>query len=301
MNIKPKEIKQTLCWRRSLFRSINPHIIKQHGDVYQFGVFDGSSMRILAQELCNLGIVVHNFFGFDVFTGMPPEEGEELMNDDWVEGNFNLVKHGKRFGIKSDNVDDIVIEIEKSIEEVFFRNNMPIPNVRIFAGLVQDTLTQELLSNFNVKEASYIDVDFDLYCSSKYGLEELLRRNVISRNTIIGYDDWGGKPGYNKFASGESRAHKEVFADNDINTNLLFHTAAGAGSCTSNLIHNTVDVDMYSTVGRMVKDGSDWKFGDVEEIQTAWVVDPTKTVQVIHIDKELKYKTGGRYSYEKSA
>jgi len=125
MNIKPKNITTTLCWRRSFFRTINPDDIKQKGDVYQFGVFDGSSMRIIAQELCNLNIPINNFFGFDVFTGMPEEEGEELMNEDWAPGNFNLVKHGKRFGIKSDNVDDIVQEIEKSIENIFFINNMP--------------------------------------------------------------------------------------------------------------------------------------------------------------------------------
>ena len=295
MNIKPKNITTTLCWRRSFFRTINPDDIKQKGDVYQFGVFDGSSMRVIAQELCNLNIPINNFFGFDVFTGMPEEEGEELMNEDWAPGNFNLVKHGKRFGIKSDNVDDIVQEIEKSIENIFFINNMPIPNVRIFAGLVQETLTEDLLQHFTIKEASYVDVDFDLYSSSKYGLSELLRHNIITRDTLVGYDDWGGKPGYNKFETGESRAHQEVFEANNINTNLIFHTAAGEGSCQSNLVKNVVDVDTYRTKGKMVKLGNpDWKWGDVEDIQAVWVVDSKRTVKVTHIESDLRNRLGER-------
>ena len=266
------------CWRRSSFRTMRdkPHL--KSGDIYQFGVFTGDSMRLIAQELCNLDIKVNNFFGFDIFTGMPPEEGEELMNDDWKEGTFNVVKEGHRFGIESTDVKDIVDEIEAQVSEVFFQNNKPITGeVKVFDGLVQETLTVQNLSKYNLRQAMYVDVDFDLYSSSKVGLEFLTANGIIGPNTVVGYDDWGGKPGYDTFATGESRAHKEVFNDRGINANMSLITL-GVGRASSNVYSNVINSDTYSNIIANKPDLPDWKWGDQECIQSVWFIDPSQPV-----------------------
>jgi len=272
------------CWRRMTFRLMGDRPLKRYGDVYQFGVFSGDSMRLIAQELCNIDVRVKNFFGFDVFTGMPPEKGEELMNDDWVEGSFNILKHGKKFGIESTNIDDIVKEIERGVEEVFFQNNKPCPNVKIFPGLVEETLTAEALSKYDIMPAMYVDVDFDLYSPSKYGLEFLLKHDIIRRNTVVGYDDWGGKPGYNTFATGESRAHKEVFVDKGVSVNLAL-ASLGYGSARTNIFNNVINTQFYLHKAAVNKpDRPDWEWGDVECIQMVWFIDPTEDVEIMSPD-----------------
>lgn len=58
-----------------------------------------------------------------------------------------------------------------------------------------------------MRPALYVEIDCDLYLSSRQALEWLLSSRLIVRGTVIGYDDLeaGG-------TGGEAQAHNEVVA-----------------------------------------------------------------------------------------
>jgi hypothetical protein len=78
--------------------------------------------------------------------------------------------------------------------------------VEIVKGFFDKTLTPELISHLKLKPALFIDIDADLYVSTKQLLEFMTRNHLIVPGTILYYDDWGGIPEY---TGGESLAHKE--------------------------------------------------------------------------------------------
>ena len=78
-----------MSWRTSLLDvAVNDHNSFEkeelvNYDVYQFGVFNGGSMKEIASILNRHKIEVNNFYGFDVFTGMPKETAEPIFQDSW--------------------------------------------------------------------------------------------------------------------------------------------------------------------------------------------------------------------------
>ena len=274
----------TPSWRSGLFRTLRDRNVSvlDNGDVYQFGVFSGNSMVDIAHGYCYMNKTINNFFGYDVFTGMPPEENEELLNDDWAEGTFNIDDHKHKFELESTNVEGIIDEIENRVRAVFDQYNVTITGeVKIFNGLVQDTLNIENLSKYDLRQASYVDVDFDLYYPSKFGLEFLFNQSIIGDNTIVGYDDWGGKPGFDNLSTGESRAHKEVFFDNDIEAQMIV-TTLGTGTQNSvNYINKKINKHTYGTINVVKHDNPDWKWGKIiDHVQTAWQINPTNDIYI---------------------
>ena len=49
-----------------------------------------------------------------------------------------------------------------------------------------------------------------------------MENNLIVPGTLIGYDDWGGTPGFEEFKDGESRAHKEIVDEWGIKMTKLY-------------------------------------------------------------------------------
>jgi hypothetical protein len=172
-------------------------------DVYEFGVFNGDSMKELAGILNSKKIEVNSFYGFDVFTGMPKETAEPIFQEAWdpdiMPDAFNALL---RLGINSR--EGVAKHIESEVQEIF---NVKKVNtkVSIIAGLVEETMQNQS----GYKEAFYVDFDLDIYSPTRYAFEFLAKNNLIVPGTMIGYDDWGGTP-HKNFEHGESRAHKEV-------------------------------------------------------------------------------------------
>ena len=172
-------------------------------DVYEFGVFNGDSMKELAGILNSKKIEVNSFYGFDVFTGMPKETAEPIFQEAWdpdiMPDAFNALL---RLGINSQ--EGVAKHIESEVQEIF---NVKKVNtkVSIIAGLVEETMQNQS----GYKEAFYVDFDLDIYSPTRYAFEFLAKNNLIVPGTMIGYDDWGGTP-HKNFEHGESRAHKEV-------------------------------------------------------------------------------------------
>lgn len=198
-------------WRGALYNYLQQSPIK-NGDVYQFGVWDGFSMQVLGALVNSLGYPSVNFYGFDVFTGMPVETDEFYAQRD-EPGYFNLLKE---FGVS---------EVEQAVEllKQGIKTDLPKDSeLLITIGLVQDTLKDFKSPN---KPALYVDMDMDIYSPTKFALDYLVKNGIIVEGTILGYDDWGQNyPNYDIYVCGESRAHKEVCEAFEIECDLLFET-----------------------------------------------------------------------------
>ena len=184
--------------------------------IYQFGVFNGDSMRQTAELLKRLpedeGSRFH-FWGFDSFEGLPvePEQGvSEPGHAEWVPGQF----------LPSLSIG----EIAESIRKI---NPAKIAHVEMVKGFYNDTLALAGLGGGattnkdaswrqRLKPAAYVDIDVDLYSSAKEVLGFLFANKIATVGTLIGYDDWivhGCSKGgifLHPLDSGEGRAHAEI-------------------------------------------------------------------------------------------
>lgn len=173
-------------------------------DVYQFGVFNGGSMKEIASILNKHKIEVNTFHGFDVFTGMPKETAEPIFQDSWnpdiFPDEFNVLKY-----MNLETPDECAKHIQTEVQNIFIAKENKT-KVSVVVGLVEETLPKQE----DLKPAFYVDFDLDIYSPTKYAFNYLMENNLIVPGTLIGYDDWGGTPGFEEFKDGESRAHKEI-------------------------------------------------------------------------------------------
>jgi hypothetical protein len=211
-----------MSWRTSLLDiAINEHtsFTKEeliHLDTYQFGVFNGGSMKEIAMILNKHKIEINSFYGFDVFTGMPKETAEPIFQDSWnpdiFPDEFNVLKY-----MDFDTPEKCANHIQTEVANVFTsRGNNS--KVSVIPGLVEDTLPQLM----ELKKAFYVDFDLDIYSPTKYAFNYLMENDLIIPGTLIGYDDWGGTPGFEEFKDGESRAHKEILDEWGISMTKLY-------------------------------------------------------------------------------
>ena len=209
-------------WRTTLldiaindFNSFTKKDLKKYS-IYQFGVFNGGSMKEIASILNKHKIEVDSFYGFDVFTGMPKETAEPIFQDSWnpdiFPDEFNVLKY-----MKLDTPDDCVNQIEQEVLNIFIGKDNQT-KVSIVAGLVEETLPKQK----DLQPAFYVDFDLDIYSPTKYAFNYLMENNLIVPGTLIGYDDWGGTPGFEEFKDGESRAHKEIVDEWGIKMTKLY-------------------------------------------------------------------------------
>jgi len=186
-------------------------------DVYEFGVFTGDSMKEIASVLCRHKIEVNSFYGFDTFTGMQKETAEPISQPSWdpdIEPDaFNAVKR-----LELNSVTSVVDKITSEVTQVFEKNNNKTP-VTLFPGLAQDSVEKH---GSEFKPAFYVDFDMDIYSPTKYVFDYLMKNKLIQKGTFIGYDDWGGTPGYQEMLDGESRAHREIVEQYGIKITKLF-------------------------------------------------------------------------------
>ena len=57
-------------------------------------------------------------------------------------------------------------------------------------GFYDKSLLPDLASRMGMRPAAYVDIDCDLYGSTKSALEWMLASRLIVPGTLIGYDDW---------------------------------------------------------------------------------------------------------------
>lgn len=191
--------------------------------VYEFGVGNGDSLRLLSDTLepgvRNMSSFRAHFlrspgaprlvtrptrwFAFDSFRGLPPTKSSEHIRD-WGAGRYSheprpsLARRWRRF-------ED--------------RGGAPIDFV---AGFYADSLDDGLVARLGLGPAMYVDIDCDLYESSAAALTFMLRHRLIVPGTVVGYDDWWvlpcgpGAEDVSPLQVGEGRAHAEAAARFDV-------------------------------------------------------------------------------------
>jgi hypothetical protein len=202
MNIYP-------TWRSLFLKHIKFNI--HNLDVFEFGVCSGKSIKEILSfmdEEC-----FHKIYGFDSFEGLPEEHEEPLWQKEWVKGNFDSRKE-----TKTSTVRDACAEIEKFIN---CKKYTPV------VGFYSDTLKDSLVSQLNLKPAILIDIDVDIYSSARDVLDFIFRNKLYVPGTLLLYDDWGGSLGFENFASGESRAHKEMTTKYGVIAKEIFSIGEG--------------------------------------------------------------------------
>jgi len=189
--------------------------------MYQFGVLDGDSMRELSNMFCTLEFLIKSFYGFDVFTGMPKENAEPIFQDAWdpekMPDAFNSVKR-----LNLNSPQEVATAIQSQVQEIYINKGYST-DVSVVPGLVEETM--QTVTTFT--KAFYVDFDLDIYSPTKYAFDYLAKNNLITKGTLVGYDDWGGTP-HKNFEHGESRAHKEVSDEYGLKMTKIYEGGQGA-------------------------------------------------------------------------
>jgi len=173
-------------------------------DIIEFGTFSGSTGKTF-NELCkNHNLKFNKWWGCDSFQGLPEESSIAPKYSNWAKGVFNIMEYEPLGTI------DNAMQIIKSRIDCQF-----IP-VELIKGFFDVSLTDELAKR--MKPMAFIHIDCDLYISSVQALDFLARNNLIVKDTIICYDDWGAHEEWN---GGESLAHKQITEKYNLNWEYL--------------------------------------------------------------------------------
>ena len=162
-----------------LWRKLLPHAVSAidaaagcnnlalDGHVYQFGVFEGSSMRMLRQMEPFAKLPM---FGFDSFLGLPSNFlGSERGL--WSPGQF---------------ASDPRVRLKREL-------GREAP-VHFVSGFFNESLQLGLAREFGMQPAKYVDIDVDLYSSTSQVLDFMFGSGLIRAGTLVGYDDWWSVP-----------------------------------------------------------------------------------------------------------
>ena len=184
------------------------------GDVYEFGVGRyATGLRQLADLFNNTGA---RLWGFDTFAGIPAEE----------EGVTNIAAFAAGEMAPSESVAETVRRFERDI-----------PTATMVPGPFNETLSSPRLArDRRMRPATLVDLDADLYSSTRDALRWLLRSGLLVRGTVVAYDDFYdiscvAADGSEAYANhGEARAHFEFASEHRV----AFRCVCGACS-TANL------------------------------------------------------------------
>lgn len=199
-----------MSWRFSLLPFLTSN---RKGDIYEFGVYTGQSIIDIANILRCSPADYGQLWAFDSFEGLPAERVEPDWQECWKEGEFSSKKY---FGTESISETRRAV-LDKILPACKRANLQP----HLIAGYYCDSLTNKLVEDWSMEPALYVDIDCDIYSSTVDCLDWMFRNKLIVPGTLIGYDDFGGSPGWKTYSDGESRAHKEMCEKYKIKTRLL--------------------------------------------------------------------------------
>lgn len=161
------------------------------GDYLEFGVYHGASLACMHRATSELGIGGMRLFGFDSFQGMPPETEQE-EGAGWLEGDYRSRLSFTRRFLRTAEVD--------------------LQKVVLVKGWYRNTLTPGLIKRHNLREASIVMVDCDIYTSASEALR--FCESLIRDNAVILFDDWHSGGDLAARGQGEKRAFDEFLARN---------------------------------------------------------------------------------------
>lgn len=168
----------------------------------EFGVHKGHDIGILAAFLAAKAheakrVLPPTFHGFDSFRGLPEawENGQTQQHGGLLfeQGHFDL--NGVPPVIASENVE-------------------------LHPGWFDDTVAPFL--DTHPQPVAFVHADADLYVSTMVFLEELARRRLLVRGTVITFDEYWNYPGWEQ---GEYKAWREISERYGIAFRYLYYHA----------------------------------------------------------------------------
>lgn len=159
---------------------------KLEGDVCEFGVAQGATSALLANEIRQ---TQKNLWLFDSFMGLPKPTDKDVLIDDI----FSLGTIDKYEGAMSCQVN----EVKSRLEDISF----PFSRVKIIPGFIEDTINYSDLPD----KVCFAYVDFDFYRPTSTALRFLNKRLLAGGFAIV--DDYGF------FTSGAKEAVDELIRE----------------------------------------------------------------------------------------
>ena len=182
------------------------------GDYLEFGVFKGDSFidayhkientikdwsskeraymaysnKLLAEEAFSKIIPMSlRYFAFDSFQGLPQPQGIDCNHARFAKGRYDCN--------------------EKEFKRILHKNKVNLNKVVTIPGYYNTSLLPEVKKRHQIKSASIIMIDCDLYESAKIVLDFIT--DLVIDGTVIIFDDWFSYRGNPNF--GERRACQE--------------------------------------------------------------------------------------------
>ena len=180
--------KATLVGIEKAFKITHDSGVLQKGDYLEFGVFKGYSI-FHAQKLAKKYNTKMKLFGFDSFAGLPTLESKDAKKE-FYEGQFSQSK--------------------KRVSGNIVRHGGNLKTIKLIEGFFSDSLNAKTKKKYEIKKASIVNIDSDLYSSAVDVLNFI--KPLIMEGTILLFDDWNSMQGEKQ--SGEEIALKEFLKKN---------------------------------------------------------------------------------------
>lgn len=179
-----------MSWRQFLKQLPINTTLKQ---VYIFGIYTGQSVCDICNTLADMKLEITDIYCFDSFQGLPYDNSEPLFQQEWSEGNFDARKH-----FQTGTIEECI----KKTDE-FVRNNTKLNTTfHWIPGFFSESLTDNIVNKYKMKQCLYCDIDVDLGKSCDEVLDFMLRNKLLGPGSICGFDDIGGTPrGYGESGS----------------------------------------------------------------------------------------------------
>lgn len=194
-------------WRNILpfaVRTVTDSIMGQglppQGEIFQFGVLNGESMRIHRKAFPQT-----KMWGFDSFRGLPADTPSQqpFWNALGQKNKFKPGEYASEAGMETQRI------LTKELG-----------NVEFVAGFFNESLTHSLATTRHIQQAFLLDMDADLYVSTYQALDWVFSNGLIMPGTLIAYDDFwvnvcviserAKKMQLNPLNAGEGLAHKRI-------------------------------------------------------------------------------------------
>ncbi len=166
-------------------------------DVYEFGVYKGTSLKKICDYLKDNECTVASpfVFGFDSFQGLPSEsEGMEVF-EKFTEGAYH-------FNFDVDPIDYIEAKVDYE-----------------FLYIIKSTFDNLTPACSIMFPALLVHVDCDIYKSTLDALEFMFENKLIQVGTLVAYDEFRTTISL----SGEEAAHIEMFKKYNAGANEIWH------------------------------------------------------------------------------
>ena len=201
------------------------------GDYLEFGVYNGTSLACMHRVLEELALHDIRLFGFDSFEGLPATASTD-DDGNWFPGQFSA-------------------DYELT-HRILTLGKVNWNRVFLVKGWFSDTLNDELIDKFQLRKASVIMIDCDMYLSAKQALD--FCAPLIQDDCLLFFDDWNSG-GLAEKNLGEKRAFTEFLTEhpyfnaNEIEsytTNAKVFWVSRSQACSQNFL-STED---YSPISR---------------------------------------------------